>query len=200
MSTTHASDKAFGNLTFSSYTMETDAERYVLALQAALRVKGYTPAHPTMKKVLRLKRSMGRNKTRRYTFNLVQAKPEESVTPQNKSIVTNDRSELLSPILERVTGLQFHSKEAKLASSGHFIVKFVLVGKAEDARIEPGTNSPLGPNKAREAVASAVMLELGTELSSFSVQPFRIKMDKGRIGLSVQCIYRGCSAAKIKEA
>jgi hypothetical protein len=179
--------------------METDAERYVLALQAALRVKGYTPAHPTMKKVLRLKRSMGRNKTRRYTFNLMQAKVE-TPTLQNKPVVTNDRSELLSPILERVTGLRFHTKEAKLASSGHFIVKFVLVGRSEEARIEPGTNSPVGPLKAREAVASAVLAELGTELSSFSVQPFRIKMDKGRIGLSVQCIYRGRDAAQIKEA
>jgi len=194
MSTTPPNDKAFGNLSFSNYTMETDAERCVLALQAALKVHGYTPAHPTMKKVLRLKRSMGRNKIRRYTFDLVPAKTEASTAPP-RPVPTNDYAESLAPLLERVTGLKLHSKDAKVATSGHLIVKFVLVGTLESARIEPGTKSVFTPNKAREAIALEVMRDL-KELTSFSVQPLRIRTDKGRMGMAVQCIYRGPSDQK----
>jgi hypothetical protein len=175
--------KNFGNLAFSNYTMETTAERCILAIQAALRVKGYAESHDTMKKVLRLKRSMGRNKTRRYTFNLIQSKPTGQVQgPQ--PVEGDDYSSLLIPLLEETTGLQLHSKEAKKASSGHFMVKFVMVGLS-DARVASNQN------QVRQDIARTVVEKLGDSLSSFSVQPFRLRMDKGRVALSVQCIYRG---------
>lgn len=180
-------DKTFGNLTFSNYTLETPAERCLLALQAALRVKGYSPSHPTMKKVLRLKRSMSRNKVRRYSFNLVPAKAESPAVPAKLANAKNDRSELLIPILEQVTGLAFSSKDSRVTSSGHFLVKFVLTG----------TNSPVSLEKTRSSVAERVFQELKEELSSFSIQPFISQSTAGQTTLSVQCIYRGADATKI---
>ncbi len=192
-----AEDRPFGNLTFSSYTMETDAERCLLAIQAALRVHGYSSSHPTMKKVLRLKRSMTRNKVRRYTFTLIPTSPDVPQTRSPAPVPEDDKSRLIAPILEEVTGLVFHSKESKVASSGHFLVKFVLVGRIHTARISPGAGT-VTADKAREEVAARVVRDLKDELSSFSVQPFRIRADmaKNVIGLSVQCIYRGVDASK----
>lgn len=178
------SNKDFGNLAFSSYTMETAAERCILAIQAALRVKGYAESHVTMKKVIRLKRSMGRNKTKRYTFNLIPSKPTGQVSGPRPIEEGNDYCELLIPLLEKTTGLRFHSKESRRASSGHLMVKFVMTGSS---------TAPVASNqnRVRQDIAKAVVETLSESLSSFSVQPFRLRMDKGRVALSVQCIYRG---------
>lgn len=185
--------KPFGNLTFSRYTLETDAERCLLALQAALSVKGYNPSHPAMKKVLRLKRSMSRSKIRRYSFNLIQAEVSPSLEPKPQVIGNPpDTGELLAPILERITGLALRSKTSKRTSSGHSLVSFVLGGKLKDCRIVPGTMSPISVDVARGEVARVVARELGEQFSSFSLQPFRIRFDesKGVIGLSIQCFYK----------
>jgi hypothetical protein len=192
-------DKPFGNLSFSNYTMETEAERCLLAIQAALRVKGYSPSHPAMKKVLRLKRSMSRNKIRRYSFNLIPTKVALLEKPKKEGEPLNDMSELIVPVLEKATGLVFHSKESKVTSSGHFLVKFVLTGKVEQCRVEPDTNGSV--NRVREEIAATMFNEHRDALSSFSLQPFRVRADeKGRVGLSVQCIYRGSDEKKVEKA
>lgn len=181
--------KEFGNLSFDNYTVETDAEKQVLAIQAALQVRGYVATHPTMKKVLRLKRSMSRNKVRKYTFNLVPVRVE--IPERVKQAPNEDFSELLIPLLEGITGLKYHAKEAKTASSGHLIVKFVLFGALSTSKVEPGPQAVLSPRKAQEALALEVVKKLGTTLTSFSSQPFKTKVHKTTMAMSVQCIYRG---------
>jgi len=185
-------NKPFGNLTFSHYTVETAAERYVLALQAALTVQPREVASRSLKKLLRLKKLMQKNPIRKYSFALVQAvRPEASSLPTKEPEVS-DRTDLVCLVAEDITGLSVHSKEVKVASSGHLIVKLVLVGKL--SRLKLGPN--LSPDRARSEFAVTLQKRYSHILSSCIVQPFKVRRDdkNKRAALSIQCLYRVANA------
>lgn len=180
------SDKSFGNLSFSSYTVGTEAERAILSLLAALKVHGCSESHPLMVKALKLKRSMAKSKVRRYTFDVVQQTPVAAEPSLPSPGAPTFIVEHVGAKLAEVLGLALRSKESRTASSGHEISKFVLGGELASCAFDLSTEA--GKRRAQTACMPALSLIPG--VSSVSIQPFHVRLSPKYVGLSVQCLYR----------
>lgn len=179
-------DSPFGNLAFDHYTLDSEAEKSILALQAALTVAGYTDGTPTMKGLTKLKRSMKRNSVRRYTF-AVRPVIHPAGTLPEKPVLETFTDEELTPFVvvayENASGLTLHHKTVKKASSGHMITDVFLAGKEKDCLFDVRT-----PDLLQEHVA--VLLAESNVLSSFVVQFLRAKSKDENIVVHSQCLYK----------
>ena len=187
------SDDSLGNLSFDQYTLETDAERFIVSIEAALVVHGFGPSSDTIKLVHKLKRSMKRNKTRRYSFSVhpvssiaslaaaekkkEEANPEPEVVPTEEFFAIKDS-------LSRCTGLAHISYKLKQTSSGYFIATFVLAGPSKDLLF--GGSSAL----LREHLASSLLERTKDEVFSFCVSSIKVSEQGNSVGVKCQCLYK----------
>lgn len=177
----------FGNLTFSHYAPDTEAERQVLSLQAAL-VALSTADKPSssLRKLLRLKKAMQKNKLRKYTFVLSPVKQLAAGALPIKEQEASDCLEVLSSVIKEVTGCSVKTTEVKLATSGHRLLSLVLEGK----QILPA------PAVIKTNVTSLILSRHGDLILSFVLQSCTLTILESVTTLSIQCVYKVNDAQK----
>jgi len=179
-------DTSVGNLSFDHYTLETDAEKNLVSLEASLLVAGYHPSSDTIRILHKLKRSMKRNRVRRYSFSVhpVVVTSKQSTPPSAELCSDTEELFLVRDIVEKCTGFGVKSYKNKVTSSGHNLTTFVLAGPCVDLLFDP--DSPL----LREHLASSVLEHTKSSLSSFCVGSTSISKKGDMVGVKVQCVYR----------
>jgi hypothetical protein len=124
--------KPFGNLTFSDYTLGTEAEKLLLQLEAALRVgEGGKSA---LSKVAGLKKAMIRSK--KYTFDLIPT-PRPAVKKECKFTVDNDCTEQVGKIVAHHATMTFRKKKVSYTST-HVVCVVVCSGSQDELRLATG--------------------------------------------------------------
>lgn len=172
----------FGNLTFSHHAPSTEAERQILSLQAALTM--LAPPNvpfPSLKKLLRLKKAMQKNKLRKYTFDLTPVKQPEAAPLLVKVQEASDRLDLIKSVIESVTGFSTKTSEVKLASSGHRILHLTLQGESDLA---------VSLEVVKATVAKRVLADHRGEIPSFIFQSCTSLKSDTTTTISVQCVYK----------
>lgn len=182
------SENSIGNLSFDHYTLETDAEKYIVSLEALLLVNGYHDSSEVLKSLSKLKRSMKRNKTKRYSFSVhpvvsVESKKEEE--PKEEESQETEEFFLVRDLVVKTTGLPLRNTFNKVTASGYNLTTFVLAGPREDLLFDP--SSPL----LREHIASSVLEHTKKRLFSFSVCSLKVREKGSLIGVRCQCAYKG---------
>ena len=171
----------FGNLTFSHYAPTTEAERQVLSLQAALTLLS-VPDKPTvsLKKLLRLKKAMQKNKLRKYTFDLVPvARPSAAPLPVKEQEAT-DQVAVVSSAICSLTGLHVQSSQVKVATSGHLILNLQLLGSLADYREDP---------EIKKTITKMVKRNHSDVIHSFILQTLSV-FKTTEVNMEVQCVYK----------
>ena len=141
----------FGNLSFEEYTFETEAEKLVLALHAAMQVEGLAKKSKPIKTVIKLKRAMA--KTKRYSFDPIpRAKKNEE---NNVEIPEPDQEQanLVAQVMAHCFGLTRKKWSARGTSAGLGIVRGVYAGKLDELRIPPNPDYIVTEDRARREVA-----------------------------------------------
>ena len=185
--------KPYGNLSFEDYTFSTDAEKLVVALQAAMKVRGYTEKSPSWKKLQRMKKAMKKDK--RYTFDLL-PKDKVSVTPTEKVGPEHDLSPLLAEVIANCLGVKLRKISTKNTSAGYAVVTAICVGLLSDLRIPPGVDSGPSPRIVTEALFKKEVEERcftrDKRFSSVSVMSVRVKKSKKKKHclVSVEAFYK----------
>lgn len=126
--------KPFGNLSFDEYTFDTATEKLVVALQAAMKIGGYTEKSPSWRKLQRLKKALKKDK--RYTFILL-SKEKVASEPLEKAGPEHDLSPLLSEIVSHCLGVKLRKFSSKNTSAGYGVVTVICAGPLEDLCIGP---------------------------------------------------------------
>lgn len=176
----------FGNLTFSHHAPSTEAERQILSLQAALTLLASPDApSPSLKKLLRLKKAMQKNKLRKYTFDLAPVKQPEAQPLPIKPQEASDRLELIKSVIESVVGFPAVASEVKLASSGHRILSLTLQGEGSLFTVL---------EDVKGVVAKKMLRDHRKEIPSFIFQSCTALATGTSTTVSVQCIYKVTNA------
>jgi len=182
------SENSIGNLSFDQYTLETEAEKHIVSLEALLLVNGYHDSSEVLRSLSKLKRSMKRNKTKRYSFSVHPVVPVESEKEEEEHKEESQETEellLVRDLVAKTTGLPLRKTFNKITSSGYNLTTFVLAGPLEDLLFDP--SSPL----LREHIASAVLEHTKKRLFSFSVCSLKVKEKGTSVGVRCQCAYKG---------
>lgn len=127
-----ASEKPFGNLTFSDYTLASEAERLLLQLDAALRVGA--GSKPLLSKVAALKKAMIRSK--RYTFELIPT-PRPVVKKECRFTVDNDCTDQVGKIVAHHATMAFRKKKVSYTPT-HVVCVVVCSGSQDELRLPTG--------------------------------------------------------------
>lgn len=165
--------KPFGNLSFEDYTFATDAEKLVVALQAAMKVNGSSEKSAAWKKLQRLKKAMKRSK---YTFELIPKEKVAAVAPE-KTGPEHDFSDLLSGVVANCLGIERKKYSSRNTSAGYAIVTVICVGKLRDLRIPPGPEDIVTEARFKREVEERCFLR-EKRFSSVSVLNVRVKESK----------------------
>lgn len=163
-----------GNLSFASHAPETEAERCLLILQAALNVAG---KESSSRKVSRLKKAMQKNSGRRYSFEL---HPVAKATQELPSVLPDHLTDALGALLKKsLHAVKVQAPDVKKTSSGHILVKYLFVCPATTMSSD-----------LRALLTSEVSKNQLPGLLSFSVHSVRSKAKGEWVGVAVQCSFK----------
>lgn len=120
-----SSDKPFGNLSFREYTFSTDTEKLCIALEAALRVKGYPQKNSALSTLMRLKKLLVKDK--RYTFTPISVSSAVSSTSAPVSLPLDQYSDSVAAACASVLGIPIKQKRIQQTTQ-HFILTLLFGG------------------------------------------------------------------------
>lgn len=166
--------KPFGNLSFEEYTFDTATEKLVVALQAAMKIGGYTEKSPGWRKLQRLKKALKADK--RYTFVLL-SKEKAAAEPLEKVAPEYDLSPLLSEIVSNCLGVKLRKYSSKNTSAGYAVVTAICAGSLEDLRIPPGLGHIITEDLFKREVVERCFLR-DKRFSSVKVMTVAVKKSK----------------------
>lgn len=170
----------FGNLSYERHSFETDSECLLVALQAALKVQGLSDDSAPLKCIRRLKRSMKKNKIRKYSFSLIptETSEEKEATPSVFPLAENDNTSLIIKELSSAFGMHFKFASLSSTSSRYKILKVKGAGRASTL------TGLLSFQPAVDALRA-----MGFPSVAFSVLKKKDFKEKDAVGIVVQCIY-----------
>lgn len=177
----------YGNLSFSEYTFETAAEKVVVALQAAMKVSGYTDKSPSWRILQRLKKSLKRDT--RYSF-VPSHKEKVLPKPSHKTDPAHQLEHVVSASVSTCLGLPLNDSSVKSTSAGYGVVTTVCVGPLSSLLLDSG-KGPLTDVEFRANVVRTC-LSVDDRFSSLRVSSVYTKFSKKKkqAMVTVETIYK----------
>lgn len=175
-----SSDKPFGNLSFREYTFSTDTEKLCIALEAALRVKGYPQKNSALSTLLRLKKLLGKDK--RYTFTPVSVSSVPvSTAAAPVSLPVDQYSDSVAAACAHALGIPLKQKRIQQTTQ-HFIVTLLFGGPL----------SPIVATKGFERILSSGIQKACPSVSSVVVDPAKVAIHEKtkNCAVKLRVIYR----------
>lgn len=179
----------FGNLSFRDYTLETPAEKLVIALQAALKTEGFTPTSAAWTKFLRLKKALKRDK--RYSFKLLPREGTDSSTREQAEKVgpEEDLSPILAEVVSHCLGIPLRKKSVRNTTAGYAVVRATCLGDLKELRIPPGPEDLVTEARFKEEVAERCFFR-DVGFNQVSVVSTSVKKSKKRCLVTVEVMYK----------
>ena len=179
----------YGNLSFSDYTLETEAERLVLSLQAAMKVSGFPVSGKAWKTLLKLKKAMARSK--KYSFTVVpsvrsEEEPEEELPAPNR-----EQAGCVAEVMGNCLGIHLKKFTVRPTSSGYNIVRGVYAGTLDELRIPPNPDYLVTADRAKLETAS-LCLAKDPSFKNVKVVVFNVRKNekKNRSVVIAEAMYR----------
>lgn len=191
MSEESAEKRPFGNLSFEDYTFETSTEKLVAALQAVMKVQGYTTRSPGWRKLQRLKKALKKDK--RYSFSLI---PRERVerqkeSPEEKEGPEHDLSPLLSEVTSHCLGVKLRKVSSRNSSAGYGVLTIICAGPLADLRIPPGPCDLVTVDRFKKEVEERCFAK-DDRFNSIRILNVGVKQSRKKLNcmITVEAIYK----------
>lgn len=165
--------KPYGNLSFSEYTFDTEAEKLVIALQAAMKVQGLTIKSKSWRAAQKLKKAMLRSK--KYTFKPVPRTKKVEEAAKVEFVPSAEQADTVSEIVGHCLGLSRKKYTVRGTSAKYGLVRAVYVGAYDELRIPPNPDHLVTEDRAKREISERAR---NKDINEVRVMSFVVKKNR----------------------